>query len=256
MSEDSSKPAVARWSPIAAVLLIGITTLVLPTVAGLSVFLLSRVIFWEQSVAADTWLINSAFAQFIVTALSYAAMLAAVIWFVRYKGAAVRQALGIHLTRWRQLLFAIPGYVVYILFFIIAVMIVRVVSGIDVDQRQALGFDEQVQGFSFILAFISLVVLPPLCEEVLFRGFLYGTLRANKLGALWATTITSIFFAGLHLFGSTDGSLLWIAFVDVFVLSLVLCYVRERTGNIWAGVVIHALKNAVVFVNLFILGNT
>ncbi|MEK7153780.1 MAG: CPBP family intramembrane glutamic endopeptidase, partial [Patescibacteria group bacterium] len=121
------------------------------------------------------------------------------------------------------------------------------------EQEQALGFTRGISGTGLVMAFVSLVILPPLAEEIIFRGFLYGTLRANKVRAGVAILVTSLIFGSLHLFGAAEGGLLWIAFVDTFILSLVLCYFREQNGTIWASVGIHALKNGFVFLNLFII---
>jgi len=133
---------------------------------------------------------------------------------------------------------------------------VNAVIPIDAQQQQALGFSKSATGIGLVLAFVGLVILPPLAEETMFRGFLYGTFRRHKLPVPWSIVLTSVLFGGLHLFGSEDGGLLWIAFLDTFVLSVVLCYVREKTGSIWASIAIHALKNGFVFVNLFIIHAT
>jgi hypothetical protein len=62
---------------------------------------------------------------------------------------------------------------------------------------------------------------------------------------VWAAIIiTSL------LFGAVHGQ--WNVAIDVFVLSLVLCSLREVTGNIWAGVLLHMLKNGLAFYLLFI----
>jgi membrane protease YdiL (CAAX protease family) len=40
--------------------------------------------------------------------------------------------------------------------------------------------------------------------------------------------------------------------LDVFILSIVMCGLREMTGSIWAGVVLHMMKNGLAFYLLFI----
>ncbi|MEJ0073120.1 MAG: CPBP family glutamic-type intramembrane protease [Candidatus Saccharibacteria bacterium] len=40
--------------------------------------------------------------------------------------------------------------------------------------------------------------------------------------------------------------------IDTFTLSVVLCYIREKTGTLWSGVLIHALKNGIAFLSLYI----
>jgi membrane protease YdiL (CAAX protease family) len=259
MSDDSSKDKLAGrtpWGPVAAALVVGTCFLVLSTVAGLLIFFLSRIVFGGDSIRSDIWLLNSPFAQFLQGFASYGLITLAIAWFVSYKRASFRNVVGLTRARWSAVLYAVGGYVVYFLLFIVAIAASRLLLQVDVEQRQALGFDEGVTGGALLLAFVSLVVLPPIVEELVFRGFLFGTFRAHRVSLVLSTLVTSIFFAGLHLFGGTDGSLLWIAFTDTFVLSCVLCYVREQTGSIWACIGIHAIKNGIVFLNLFILGTS
>ena len=85
------------------------------------------------------------------------------------------------------------------------------------------------------------------------RGFLFGALRRST-GFWISAAITSVIFASLHLGGGEQGAgLLWIAAIDTFILSLALCYLREKTGRLWASIGLHAIKNGVAFVALFIL---
>jgi membrane protease YdiL (CAAX protease family) len=52
------------------------------------------------------------------------------------------------------------------------------------------------------------------------------------------------------LFGFIHGQ--WNVGIDVFALSVVLCSLREITGSIWAGILLHMLKNSVAFFIIFI----
>ena len=103
-----------------------------------------------------------------------------------------------------------------------------------------------------LLTFVSLVVLPPLAEETVFRGFVYTGIR-RRFPFLLSAVITSVLFAIPHLQFGEGAPLLWVAALDTFVLSLVLCYVRERTNSLWPGILIHALKNGIAFVALFLI---
>jgi membrane protease YdiL (CAAX protease family) len=47
----------------------------------------------------------------------------------------------------------------------------------------------------------------------------------------------------------------WAVALDTMVLSLMLCTLREYTGAIWAGVLVHAIKNGLAFYLLFINPN-
>ena len=96
-----------------------------------------------------------------------------------------------------------------------------------------------------MLAFITLVVIAPVAEEVLFRGYLYGKLK--KYVPVWAAIlITSALFGLIH------GT--WNVAVDTFALSIILCLLRESTGGIWASILLHMIKNGIAFYFLFIVG--
>jgi membrane protease YdiL (CAAX protease family) len=97
------------------------------------------------------------------------------------------------------------------------------------------------------------VVLPPVVEETVFRGFLFTGIR-NRLKPVAAALITSLLFAVPHLLESgQSGSLLWVAGIDTFTLSLVLCYLRHKTDSLWPGIFLHALKNGIAFVALYVV---
>ena len=40
--------------------------------------------------------------------------------------------------------------------------------------------------------------------------------------------------------------------MTVFAMSIVMCAVRELTGTIWGGILIHILKNGIAFYFLFV----
>ncbi len=102
------------------------------------------------------------------------------------------------------------------------------------------------------LTFISLVILPPLAEEIMVRGFLYSTLK-KAMRPIGAVILTSALFAAAHLPEGGAAGPLYIAALDTFILSLVLIYLREKTGGLWASITLHASKNGIAFLLLFVL---
>lgn len=160
--------------------------------------------------------------------------------------------IGIKKPSFENILYALPAYVVYFVILLAAFAVVQSVTNIDTDQQQQIGFQGASGILSLTLVFISLVILPSIVEEVLVRGFLYSGL-VKKYSKKIATVIASLIFAIAHLQLGSGEPPLWIAAVDTFVLSMVLIYLRELTGNIWAGVVVHMIKNGLAFVSLFVL---
>ena len=138
----------------------------------------------------------------------------------------------------------------YFVSYIIIILIASRFSGlIDVDQPQQIGFDSAA-GYQLIFVFVSLVILPPIAEEVMFRGFLFTSFR-QKYRLRFTALFTSILFGIAHLQFGSGAPLLWVAAIDTFVLSMVLCYLREKSGSLWPPILLHAIKNGVAFFALF-----
>ena len=152
----------------------------------------------------------------------------------------------------RDLWYATSGFLTYLLIYLSIVSTLQyLIHNFNVSQKQQLGMPNSAYGGNLWLLFFMLVILPPIAEEILFRGFIYTSLRP-KMNKIVAAIITSILFALPHLFETSSG-LLWVAGCDTFILSMVLVYVREKTDKLWASMLIHALKNFVAFASLYLL---
>ena len=87
-----------------------------------------------------------------------------------------------------------------------------------------------------IMVFLFAVVVVPVFEELLFRGFLQTSLRSVS-GRPWTAIIaTSIFFAILHPATHT---------LALFMLSCGLGYAYERSGSLTRPILMHVLFNGV-----------
>lgn len=117
-------------------------------------------------------------------------------------------------------------------------------SWFEIGQAQDTGFSPYMNGGERIIAFLVLVILAPIAEEVIFRGWLYGKLRA-RTNLVTSILITSLLFAIMHW--------QWNVSVNVFALSVVLCGMREITGTIYAGILTHMLKNGIAFFLLYVI---
>ena len=142
-------------------------------------------------------------------------------------------------------------YGIYFLIFFAVQIVVEATHLVNSNQSQQLGF-EHAHGPQLVLVFLSLVILPPIAEEVMFRGFIYLGLR-RKLNILPAALLTSVLFSIAHLEFSSGQSLNWAAAIDTFTLSCVLVYVTEKTRSLWPGMLVHSLKNFVAFLFLFVI---
>lgn len=259
MSTDSSSLAetgsatrpVIPWNPLLAVVYIVVLFFAAQLLAGILVSLYPAAQHWSQAVATD-WLNNSVIGQFIFVLLAEGLTVGGVYGWLRYYKLDFG-AIGLTRLRFRHLgyglLAVVPYYVLYAALLTIATKYLH----IDVNQQQNVGFNNVHGTVPLALTFVSLVVLPPLAEEILMRGLLYGSLK-KVMRALWAAVLTSAIFASAHLPEGSGGGPLWVAAIDTFTLSLVLCYLREKTGSLWSGITLHGVKNGIAFVALFIIG--
>lgn len=93
---------------------------------------------------------------------------------------------------------------------------------------------------TFVFKIFVLCLVPAICEEIYFRGFIQTSLRA-RWGAGWALVITSIIFAAMH------GNIHY--FHLYFLLGLIFGWVYEMSGTLWASIACHVLNNCWTFVN-------
>ena len=201
---------------------------------------------------SDTGLLSSDITlQSVYMAIAYGLMFTGVYTYAR-RGKFGLRVFGVRRVRLVDVGLAILAFMAYIGIYLAAVTALQsFIPALNVEQKQDIGFDN-AHGLSLLPIFILLVFLVPFVEELIMRGVLYSSLR-SKLRFSISAVLTSAIFAALHLNGGEAGAgPLWIAAIDTFVLSLVLCYLRERTGRIWAGVGLHAIKNSVAFAALFI----
>lgn len=137
----------------------------------------------------------------------------------------------------------------YGLLIVIGILMQLLVPDFRTDQPQSIGFEELRNSLDKILAFMALVFFPPIAEEILARGYLYSGLRASwKFGP--ALLATSLIFAAAHLPG--DSVLVWGAAINTFVLSVVLVYLRERTGALYSSILVHSFNNVIAFIVLML----
>jgi membrane protease YdiL (CAAX protease family) len=117
-------------------------------------------------------------------------------------------------------------------------IIIALFPGFPAEQAQDTGFSPFGTRLDSMLAFLTLVVIAPVAEEVLFRGYLYGKVK-RYIPAIWGAVLTSLLFAFVHF--------QWNVALDVFVLGMFLCGLRSLTGSIWAGVLLHIIKNGIAY---------
>jgi membrane protease YdiL (CAAX protease family) len=151
----------------------------------------------------------------------------------------------------RDVIWTIKGFALYFVTFITVFNIVSQTGLIDTNQSQQLGFVNP-SGYGLLWAFLSLVILPPIVEEIVFRGYLLTNLK-KYINVYASAIVVSVLFAAAHLELGSGVSPNFAAALDTFVLSLVLVYVTHKTNSLYPAIGIHAVKNLIAFVTLFVL---
>ncbi len=206
-------------------------------------------------------LINTAFKEF-VTNNTYISIIS-FVFFILFldififvpriffkKSTSITKELGLkELPTWTDIALAIIGFAAYIILSAILTKIFELLPFFDATQAQGTLYDP---GLLFtipdrLIALITIAVIPPIIEELVFRGWLYQKLRQNikKFSIFFSILITSILFGFMH------GQ--WNVGVGVFAMSVVSCLIRELTGTVYGSILLHMIANFVAFYLVFIL---
>ncbi|MEA2220670.1 MAG: protease family protein [Solirubrobacteraceae bacterium] len=92
---------------------------------------------------------------------------------------------------------------------------------------------------NLVLVVVLVTVVAPLAEEMLFRGYLFPTLR-NWSGVLPAAILTGLLFGAVHIGSSPIGYALPLA-----AFGFGLCLLYHVTGSLYPGIALHAMNNAI-----------
>jgi uncharacterized protein len=100
-----------------------------------------------------------------------------------------------------------------------------------------------------VLLILGIVILGPLYEELLCRGFLFKGIQNSRFGNAGAVIFTAAFFALLHLFQYD-----YLYLTIIFVAGLILGMARLKSGSIWLPLILHSLHNliSIIYISEFL----
>ena len=118
-----------------------------------------------------------------------------------------------------------------------------------VKQTGPVPFEEMFKARQTVLMIMAFgILLAPLVEETIFRGFLYPV-AARQFGV-----VPGILFTGI-LFGAFHASQLWGAWGQIVILvgvGIVLTWIRARSRSVLGGFLVHVAYNSSLFAGLLI----
>lgn len=179
------------------------------------------------------------------TAVSQLMILAVPLLLVWYMKSDVRSLFSLNAPRKRS----VPGSILlymgtYCLIMVLSVALMALFP--ESMENVELAFSPMTeQPFVFILLVVAL--MPAIGEEILFRGLMFGSIRANWLNrhpkepavkaAVYAILISAAVFGVFHM------SL--VKFFTTFLLGALFAYIVYKTGSIYVTMGLHFVNNAV-----------
>ncbi|QTN30826.1 CPBP family intramembrane metalloprotease [Akkermansiaceae bacterium] len=107
--------------------------------------------------------------------------------------------------------------------------------GVEKVQDTVTMFQTEKDIVVLVLLAVAAALVAPICEEIVFRGYLYPV--AKKYAGPWVAALaTALIFSAAH--GSFS------ALLPLFAFGLALVAIYEFTGSIWAPMAVHFLFNS------------
>jgi membrane protease YdiL (CAAX protease family) len=164
-----------------------------------------------------------------------------IILFVKMrKGITIKQYLGLFNPGWREILKW--GLVVFVfagLFDTLSFLLDRpVVPEFMVSVYKTAYFVPAL--------WLAIVIVAPLTEEIFFRSFLFEGIRSSKMGPVAAVILTSLAWAAMHTQYDVYGM------GTIFLVGLLLGFVRIKSGSIYTPVVMHVVHNLIATIEVII----
>lgn len=96
-------------------------------------------------------------------------------------------------------------------------------------------FTDQISAAPWLTVLFLMALVPAICEELAFRGFIFGGLIRER-GRLRAVVVTALLFGISH--GVLQQS------IAATIMGLLLGWIALRTGSVLPGILIHFTNNA------------
>ena len=165
------------------------------------------------------------------------AFVAAAVWCGRLGGRAVHAwQLGLRPPDigWRRAV----GWVVVLL---VAFLALSLLWAAAFEAKPEKVLDQLGRG---VVSAALICVVAPMCEEILFRGYIFTALRRWR-GTALAAVLTGLLFGIVHI-----GSAPVVYLVPLAALGFGLCLLYRKTGSLYPGMAAHSLNNSVAFASL------
>lgn len=140
---------------------------------------------------------------------------------------------------WRALGFLLVSLIALSILVALAYAAIKLLlPSFNANQPQSNDFTKSTSPSTLPFSFLALVILPPIIEEIVFRGFMFPAF-AKRWGLVGGAVGSSVLFGIAHLQGNVT--------VYTIVLGLLLCLMYRKLGSILPGMALHMLNNYLAF---------
>ena len=214
--------------------------LLLASIGGLLVFLVAIPLGGDMKDPGPAENLGATFVQdlvFVATAVGLAALVAR----------PLPRDFGLRLPKfWPAVGWSLLAYVVIAIVGAIASAAFGVTERDQDNILEQLGIREG-SAWVFVAAFV-VCVMAPVCEEILFRGFVFSALR-TRLGLIVAAVVSGAIFGSIHItnYLGEPAKLAAASIITLVTLGTLFALLFWKTGSLLPCITLHAINNSVAF---------
>jgi membrane protease YdiL (CAAX protease family) len=182
--------------------------------------------------------------EMLLLSIAFQCFMAGVVLVLLVRRADPVLALGLRWRRWPMVLLLAPVSVIGMMYLFKGLEVFGYMRwmqslGVETMQDSVKLLKQSQDPWVVGLMAVAAVVVAPVCEEIVFRGYCHGVLK--RCCGLWPAALVSSL-----VFGCVHGHLAAALPLACFGVVLVLLY--EKTGSLWAPVSAHFLFNGTTVV--------
>lgn len=121
-------------------------------------------------------------------------------------------------------------------------LVSQILPQVNLEQEQEVVFTAASGTPQLIMAFLALVVIAPLVEEMIFRGLMLPPL-IKRFGLTFGIFFSSLLFAAIHLQINVA--------IVTFIMGWILAWLYLKSRSLVPAIIFHSLKNLVAFGLIF-----
>lgn len=154
-----------------------------------------------------------------------------VVWYMK---SDVKKLFSLQMPKWKKIPGSILLYIgTWLLMLVLSVALTKIFpSSAD---NMADTYNVLLEQ-PFWLVLLVMAVMPAIGEELLFRGFLFGSLR-ERMGSRWALLISALVFGAFHMN--------LVKLIPTAMLGAVFAFVVGASGSIYLSMALHFINNAI-----------